>query len=117
MIHLLILFVWLAPLLSVFCEPTTAHDVHRAAQIGLLAVAAVALLVSVRRWREVQGPSRPVIVLLVFAIVIGGFAVLHAQVRFWAGIEAATMLGLAALVLSVTIGAPEPQLKRFLMGA
>ena len=117
MIYLLILFVWLAPLLSVFCEPTTAHDVHRAAQIGLLAVAAMALLASVRRWREIQGPSRPVIVLLVFAIVIGGFAVLHAQVRFWAGIEAATMLGLAALVLSVTIGAPEPQLKRFLMGA
>ena len=65
-IYLLILFVWLAPLLSVFCEPTTAHDVHRAAQIGLLAVAAMALLASVRRWREIQGPSRPVIVLLVF---------------------------------------------------
>lgn len=118
MIYLLILFVWLAPLLSVFCEPTAAHDVHRVAEVGLLVAASVALLTSVgRRSFNVHAPARHVAVALFVAVAIGALAVLHAPVRSWAGVEAATALGLVALVVSVAVGAPEFQLKRFLTGA
>jgi len=114
--YLLILFVWLAPLLSVFFEPTAAHDVHRVAEVGLLTVGAVVLSVSIRRWSDLRTPPRHIAFALGVVVVIGGLAVWHAPVRTWAGVEAATVLGLAALVLSVTMGAPGPKLKRLSIG-
>lgn len=117
MTYLLILFVWLAPLLSVFLEPTAAHDVHRVSEVGLLALAPVALLLAVWRRPDVRMPATRVVWALGIAIAIGCWSVLHAPAREWAGVEAAMMLGLAAMVASIAIGTPEAQLKRLMIGA